>query len=82
MLSSSTKVITTIYFSQKKFIHKVPSFMWEIIKVLSFEGYHNGRSCMISSLSSNKISFMTTKTAEFEALNFWKDKKDHQKHFI
>ena len=66
----------------KEFIHKVPSFMWEIPEVLCFEGYHNGRSCMISILSSNKISFITTKTAEFEALNFWKDKKDHQKHFI
>ena len=54
--------------------------MLKMFEDLSFQAFHCETSCMILSLSSNRISFLKTKSALVKVFRFLKDeKRDHKK---
>lgn len=77
------KDIDCYLIQSKQLNNGIPCFILKIFENLSFEAFHTGVSCTISTLSSNRITVLNTKSGLFEAIRFLKAKEnDHKKNIL
>ena len=58
----------SLHMQSKVFKLGVPLFLSEIFVDFSFVAYHNGTTCNISSLTTNRLTLIKTKSVLFEAV--------------
>ena len=66
----------SLHIQSKIFKLGVPLFLLEIFDDFSFVAYHNGITCNISSLTTNRLTLIKTKSTLFEAVRFLKSKEN------
>ena len=73
----------SLHIQSKIFKLGVSLFLLEILDDFSFVAYHNGTTCIISSLTTNRLTLIKTKSALFEAVRFLKSEENtHQSNIL